>query len=83
MHYSLDEFKGLIGHSSDVSTLSVREFDPNGQYKDVLQAVEEAGGGKVRIFRVNQGRTRAEYYVIGLDKKGQKVVGLKAKAVES
>lgn len=83
MHRSLDEFKDLIGHSSNVSTLSAQEFDPKGQYKDVLQAVEEAGDGKARIFRVDHGRARAEYYVISLETKGKKVLGLKAKAVES
>jgi len=49
----------------------------------VLQAVEKAGDGKARIYRLDQGRSRAEYYVVGLDEKGKRVVGLKAKAVES
>lgn len=35
------------------------------------------------IFRVEHGSTRAEYYVISLDKKGGRIVGLKAMAVES
>jgi len=83
MHRSLDEFTDLIGHSSNVSTLSAQEFDPKGQYKNVLQAVEKAGDGTARIFRVDHGRTRAEYFVISLDTKGKKVIGLKAKAVES
>ena len=48
-----------------------------------MQAVEEVGDGKARIFRVDYGRTRAEYYVISLDTEGKKVMGLKAKAVES
>ena len=79
----LDEFKDLVDHKSEVSTLSTQEFDPKGQYKEVLQAVEEAGDGKARVFRVHHGSTRAEYYVVGLHRKGKKVVGLKAKAVES
>ncbi len=83
MHCSIDEFKDLIGHSSNVSTLSAHDFDPKGQYTDILKAVEEAGDGKARIFRVDHGRTRAEYYVVSLDTKGKKVMGLKAKAVES
>lgn len=49
----------------------------------MLEAVEKAGDGKARIFRVHHGKTRAEYYVVGLDHKGKRVVGLKAKAVES
>lgn len=80
---TLDEFCDLIGHRSEVTTLTVEEFDPKGQYRDVLQAVEEAGDGKVRVYRIDHGRTRAEYYVVGFDRKGQKVVGMKAKAVES
>jgi hypothetical protein len=32
---------------------------------------------------VEHGRTRAEYYIIRLDKRGQRVSGLKAKAVET
>ena len=42
-----------------------------------------AGDGKARIFRVQHGKTRVVYYVVGLDAKGGKVVGLKAMAVES
>lgn len=49
----------------------------------MLQAVEKAGDGKARIYRLDQGRSRAEYYVVALDEKGKRVVGLKAKAVES
>ncbi|KAL8710551.1 MAG: hypothetical protein Q9225_007273 [Loekoesia sp. 1 TL-2023] len=80
---SEDEFAELIGHDSDVSTMSTKEFDPRGQYKDVLQAVEQAGDGKSRIFHVAHGRTRAEYYVVGPDREKGRVVGMKAWAVES
>ena len=72
-----------MGHGSNVSTLSPQEFDPNGDYKEVLQAVEKAGDGKARIFRLDQGRSRAEYFVVGHDQKSKRIVGLKAKAVES
>ncbi|KAL8690370.1 MAG: hypothetical protein Q9218_004165 [Villophora microphyllina] len=77
------EFTKLIGHGSDVSTMGTKEFDPQGQYKDVIQAVEKAGDGKSRIFRATHGKTRVEYYVVGLDKEKGRVVGLKAQAVES
>ncbi|KAI4177368.1 MAG: hypothetical protein LQ343_000348 [Gyalolechia ehrenbergii] len=80
---SENELADLIGHDSEVSSMSTKEFDPRGQYKDVLQAVEKAGDGKSRIFRIGHGQTRIEYYVIGLDKEKRRVVGLKAKAVES
>lgn len=78
-----DQFADLIGHGSEVSTLSSKEFDPRSQYKDVLQAVEKAGDGKSRIYRMSHGKTRVEYYVVGLDKDNKRLVGLKAKAVET
>lgn len=80
---SIDEFGELVGVKSEVSTLIAKEFDPKGQYKEVLQAVEKAGDGSARIFRVETGKARAEYYVVGFDEKGGRVVGLRAKSVES
>jgi len=80
---SADEFGELIGVKSEVSTMTTKEFDPQGQYKEVLQAVEKAGDGSARIFRVETGKARAEYYVIGFDEKGGRIVGLRAKSVES
>lgn len=79
----LGEFAELIGHNSTVSTLDAAEFDPRSQYKDVLQAVEKAGDGKSKVYRVEQGKTRIEYYVVGLDKENMRIVGLRANAVES
>ncbi|KAI4125945.1 MAG: hypothetical protein LQ338_004001 [Usnochroma carphineum] len=78
-----DEFAELIGHDSEVSTMNTVKFDPRGRYKEVLQAVEKAGDGKSRIYRVVHGKTRLEYYVVGLEKENKRVVGLRAKAVES
>ncbi len=81
--YASDEFKDLIGHHAGISTLALEEFDPKGQYKEVVEAVHSSGDGEFRIYRVEHGRTRAEYYIIRLDKRGQRVLGLKAKAVET
>lgn len=78
-----DEFGELIGHKGEVSTVNTKEFDPKGDYKEVLQAVEKAGDGKTRIYRLETGKSRTEYYVVGFDGKAGRVVGLKAKAVES
>lgn len=80
---SENEFGELIGHKGDVSTIRTKEFDPKGDYKEVVQAVEKAGDGKARIFRLETGKSRAEYYVVGFDEQEGKIVGLKAKAVES
>ncbi len=63
--------------------MQAKTFDPRGQYKDVLEAVEQVGDGKARIFKVEHGRTRVEYYVVGLDGEGKKIVGMKATAIES
>ena len=82
-YWPTDEFGELIGHKGDISTASTKEFDPRGDYKEVLQAVEKAWDGKTRIYRLETWTSRAEYCVVGLDEKGGKVVGLKAKAVES
>ena len=73
----------LIGHDAEVTVVKTRDFDPRGQYKEVIEKVEEVGDGKSQVFRVDHGRTRAEYYVISLDKDGGRVVGMKAQAVES
>lgn len=54
-----------------------------GQYKTVIDAVKKAGNGEVKVFRVDLDKTRAEYYVVSVDKDGGSIVGLKALSVES
>lgn len=73
----------MTGYDGEISTIGQKEFDPQSQYKAVVDAVKQAGGGEVAFFRAKHGSTRVEYYIIGLDKKAGKVVGLKALAVES
>jgi len=80
---SEDEFQSIIDHEDDVSILSKKEFDPRGQYSEVFKAVEQAGAGDITVYRVAHSKTRAEYYVVGLDSRNSRIVGLKAKAVES
>ena len=63
--------------------MDLHEFDPRKHYQDVVSAIENAGDGTVRIFRVELGTTRVEYWVVSVDRKGKRVVGLKALAVES
>ena len=63
--------------------MTTKEFDPQGEYKEVMAAVEQSGDGKTRIYRLEHDRTRLEYYIVSFDRKGGRVVGLKAKAVES
>lgn len=79
----LDEFKDLIGHGSNVEKWNDDDFDSEGKYEAALSAVREAGDGSAWIFRVELGRTRVEYYIVSQDRRSKRVVGLKAKSVES
>lgn len=79
----LDEFKDLIGHGSHAEKWSDDDFDSEGIYEPALCAVRNAGDGSAWIFRVELGRTRVEYYIVSQDKNSKRVVGLKAKSVES
>ena len=78
-----DSFSKLIEHDvDDVSTLSAKEFDPKGQYDAVLKAVEKAAdGAKTHIFQIELGGARGEYWIVAVHE--GKVVGVRAKAVES
>ncbi|KAH9864935.1 hypothetical protein IAQ61_008880 [Plenodomus lingam] len=78
---SADELKKLIGGDQDVQEVGQKEF--GSQYKTVMDAVSKAGNGEIRIFRVELGETRAEYYVVSVDTEQGRVVGLKALSVES
>lgn len=66
-----------------MQAVAEKDFDPRGQYKSVVEAVRQAGHGQVRVFRVEHGRTRAEYYVVSVDEQEGRLVGLKALSVES
>lgn len=57
------------------------EFDPRGEYKEVIERVEQTGSGGVKVYRVEVSKTRADYYVLTL---GQGIlVGVTTEAVES
>ncbi|KAJ9334968.1 hypothetical protein DTO027B5_3185 [Paecilomyces variotii] len=83
--------------TDSITTLSPSAFDPKNQYVAVLRAVRTAatqasGGGEkvidessvdVKVYRVEIGASRVEYWIVALDVEGGKLVGLKAKAIES
>lgn len=73
----------MIQHGGDVAAVGEADFDPRGQYKQVISAVKQAGSSEVQMFRVELGRARAEYYVVSLDSEAGRLVGLKAIAIES
>jgi len=78
---SADELGSLIG--KDASSISQKDFDPQNQYKKVIDAVKKAASADLGYFLVELGGTRSEYYVVGVDKKGNRLVGMKAVAVQS
>lgn len=78
---SSDELGNLLGKS--VEEISEKQFDSQGQYKKVVDAVKEAGDGKVGFFKAEIGKTRTQYIVLSIDTKHGRIVGLKALAVES
>lgn len=83
------EFAKVIKHEKGeggVEELSVKDFDPSGEYAEVLEKVAEAARnkGEIRCFRVDAGRsTKVLYYVVGLDREVGRLVGVRAVSVES
>jgi len=75
-----DDLKKVIGRDK-VEQVEGTGFES--QYKKVVDAVKQAGDGTVKVFRVELQGARAEYYVVTVDKKEGRLVGLKALAVES
>ncbi len=62
------------------------DWDAQGQYGDIIEAVRKAGkGNDVRVYKVKKDGTRAEYWVVTTEGKGKgaRLVGAKALAVES
>lgn len=96
-NFITDQFRSLISTSdsssslaqAEISTLSTSSFDPKNQYSAVLKAVREAASGTdrsdvdVKVYQLETGSTRVEYWVLALDGKGGRLVGMKARAVES
>jgi hypothetical protein len=52
-------------------------------YKKVIDAVKKASSGALGYFSIELGGTRSEYFVVGVDKRGNRLVGLKAVVVQS
>ncbi|KAI0181519.1 hypothetical protein GGR52DRAFT_524965 [Hypoxylon sp. FL1284] len=85
-----EEFASLIQHptpsSADIEIQDPADWDAQGQYKSILDAVRKAGkGNDVRVYRVPKGGVKVEYWVVTTEGKGAKakLVGAKALAVES
>lgn len=85
-----EELARLIEHwdpaKADVEISDPIDWDSNGQYTDIIDAVRKAGkGNDVRVYRVARDGSRAEYFVVTRagDGKIARLVGVKALAVES
>ncbi|KAI0198760.1 hypothetical protein F4808DRAFT_435074 [Astrocystis sublimbata] len=85
-----EEFTTLIHHpappKAEIEIRDPADWDTRGQYKEIIDAVTQAGkGNDVRVYRVAKGGVRVEYWVVTTDGKGTdaKLVGAKALAVES
>jgi hypothetical protein len=75
-----DDLKKLLGGDKDVEEVDEKDIS---HYKKVIRAVKEAGNGEIKTFKVPIDGTRAEFYVVSVNEKEGKVVGLKALSVES
>lgn len=87
---SAEEFAHLISHpdpsSAQIEIQDPADWDSQGQYGELLDAVREAGkGNDVRVYRITRDGTRVEYWVVTTEGKGKdaKLVGVKALAIES
>ncbi|TLS23414.1 uncharacterized protein PpBr36_06319 [Pyricularia pennisetigena] len=82
-----EEFAKLIHHwdaaNAQVEIMDLADWDVQGQYNDLLEAVREAGkGNDVRVYRVpGKKSSRVEYWLVTTT--GDKLVGVKALSIES
>lgn len=80
------EFAKLIEHqnpdSAEISIMDPSDWDPQGQYSKIIDAVREATkGNDVRVYKVVKDHTRVEYWVISREE--GRIIGAKALGVES
>ncbi|KAJ5201096.1 hypothetical protein N7449_005899 [Penicillium cf. viridicatum] len=94
---SADQLSSLISPDTDlsqsISILSPSSFDPKNQYSAALDAVRAAAvekdsgadqsAAELKVYRVEQTSTKIEYWVLALHAPESRLVGLRAKAVES
>ncbi|EFY96831.1 hypothetical protein MAA_07644 [Metarhizium robertsii ARSEF 23] len=80
------EFAKLIKHwdadKADVSIMDPVDWDSQGQYTKLIEAVREATkGNDVRVYSVVRDKIRTEYWVVSREE--GRIVGVKALGVES
>lgn len=85
-----EELAKLVDHwepsKAEVEIMDPVDWDRNGQYKEIIDAVSKAGkGNDVRVYRITKDASRVEYFVITRqgDGKDARLVGVKALSIES
>ncbi|KAH7636041.1 hypothetical protein B0T09DRAFT_255642, partial [Sordaria sp. MPI-SDFR-AT-0083] len=83
-----EKFASLINHPSpadaEIEISDPIDWDRNGDYTDLIDAVTEASEGKtVMVYRVKKDSVRVEYWVVSVSPDGKLLVGVRALAVES
>jgi hypothetical protein len=71
----------LVGTAAE--SISEKDFDPRGEYKEVVEAVKKAGDGKVGFYRAELDSTRTEYIIVSVSAEQKLLLGFKVLAVES
>ena len=80
-----EDLQSLVGAKGDVFIISLKQWDPDSRYGDMVEAIKKAAddAGDVKVYKIEHDKTRLQYYVLSLDAKHSRLVGLKMKAVES
>lgn len=71
---------------AEVEILDPVDWDSNGRYKEIIDAVRKAGkGNDIRVYRIVKDGSRVEYFVVTRQGDGStaRLVGAKALAIES
>ena len=88
MEVITESFAALIDHptplSAGITTMKVEEWNKTGEYTKIADAVKEAAGGEEpKVYVVPRTKVKTEYWVVALDKKEKRLVGVKTLGVES
>lgn len=83
-----ESFAALINHptplSANITIMSVEDWNKTGEYTEVIDAVELAAHGeKALVYVVPRTEVKTEYWVVAIEKKEKRLVGVKALGVES
>lgn len=80
-----DVIRELFQLSDDIKVdeLKTSEWDPREQYKEVVEKVEKVTHGGAKVYRAAVSGTRVLYLVLGVEKNGDRILGVKTIGIES